>query len=111
MKPGGLRASIRAHPVLASLGAVAVVVCVAFLLRLGVLLWTGGPEAWADRPIEGWMTPGFLIRVYDIAPEDLAAAFGIDPSALRGKPLREIAREIGIPLPDLLRVIEGLRAQ
>lgn len=106
-----LRHVVREHPVLAGLGAMAVVVCLVFVLRLGLLLWWGGPGDWATRPVEDWMTPGFLIRVYDIAPEALADLFGVDPSNLRGRPLRDIARDLGVALPDLLRAVETLRTQ
>jgi hypothetical protein len=111
MTPAPRRHVIREHPVLAGLGALALVVCAAFLLRLGVLLWTGGPEAWATRPVEDWMTLGYLIRVYDIAPEALADLFGVDPRGLQGRPLRDITRDLGLPLPDLLRAVEALRPQ
>lgn len=107
----GLRRVIRDHPVLTGLSALALLVCVLFLMRLGMLLWTGGPDAWANRPVEDWMTPGFVIRVYDIAPEALAEVFGADPSTLRGQPLRDIARAQGLTLPDLMRAIDGLRTQ
>jgi hypothetical protein len=111
MSRAPLRHVIREHPMLAGLGALAVVICAAFLMRLGVLLWSGGPEDWATRPVEGWMTPRFLIRAYDIAPEALADLFGVDPRSLHGRPLRDIARDLGIPLPDLIRAVEALRAQ
>jgi hypothetical protein len=110
MSRAPLHRVIREHPVLASIGALAIVLCTAFVLRLGMLLWTGGPAAWADRPVEDWMTPGFLIRAYEIDPAALADLFGVDPASLRGRPLRDIAREIGLPLPDLLRAIEAMRA-
>ena len=99
----------RAHPVLAGLSVLALVVCLMFVLRLGMLLWTGGPEAWANHPVEGWMTPGFLVRAHDLPPDALAQVLGAEPAALRGKPLAEIARDQNRPLPDLIAAIEALR--
>lgn len=106
-----LAKTIRAHPVLALSSLAALVICAMFLLRLGMLLWTGGPEAWAQRPVEGWMTPGYLVRVYDLPQQELSDIFGVAPGTFHRQPLSDIAQAVNRPLPELIALIEALRAQ
>ena len=102
---------LRAHPLLSFAALLALCALAFFGLRLAVLLATGGPDAWSDRPVEGWMTPGFVIRVHDVDPAALAALLDADPATLRGKPLSEIAEIRSIPLDVLLAAIEKLRVR
>jgi hypothetical protein len=102
---------LRAYPILSIGGFLALCAVVFFVSRLAMLLWTGGPAAWADRPVEGWMTPGFVIRVHDIPAPALAQVLGVDPGSLRGRPLSEIAAQQGLPLDALLAAIEALRVR
>lgn len=88
--------------------AVAVLVAALFLARAVLVLAGWGPDP--TRPVEGWMTPRYLVRVYDIAPESLAPVLGLVPGAAPGQSLATIAAERGIPLADLLSAIETLRA-
>jgi hypothetical protein len=105
-----LRRSARLHPVLATLSGIALVVCVLFVLRLGVLIWTGGMGASSARLIEGWMTPGYLVRVYDLDQAALADVFGVEPGRLHRRPLSQIATDLGVPLADLIAALDAQRA-
>ncbi len=105
-----LRRAARLHPVLATLSGLALVVCLMFVLRLGGLIWTGGLGDAATRPIEGWMTPGYLVRVYDLDQAALADLFGVEPGRLHRHPLSQIATELGIPLAELIAALDALRA-
>ena len=94
---------------LLSTGAVvAGLVALVFLIRAVLVLAGWGPDP--ARPVEGWMTPRYLVRVYDLAPDQLSAVLGIDPHTARRDPLERIAAERGIPLPDLIARVEALRA-
>ncbi|MDO9526558.1 MAG: hypothetical protein Q7J57_13635 [Gemmobacter sp.] len=99
----------RRHPVLLGALVIAGAVTLAFLVNLGIVLFNDMREP--DRPVEGWMTPRYLIRVYDLQPDDLARVLDVVPGSLPGVPLKRIARERGLPLPDLIVAIEALRAQ
>lgn len=92
---------------LAGLG-LAVLVAALFLGRAVLVLAGWGPDP--ARPVEGWMTPRYLVRVYDIAPGRLAPVLGLEPGSAPTQPLSAIATDRGIPLPDLLAAVESLRA-
>lgn len=87
---------------------VAGLVALVFLIRAVLVLAGWGPDP--ARPVEGWMTPRYLVRVYDLAPDQLSEVLGIDPHTAKRDPLERIAADRGIPLPDLIARVEALRA-
>lgn len=94
---------------LAVAATLAGLVTLAFLVRLVMVLagWHQPPVQ--QRPVEGWMTPRFLVRAYDLPPDALAAALGLEPGSAPRLPLDQIARQTGVPLPVLLSRVEALR--
>jgi len=91
------------------------------LALLGVVALTGffglrtvaGLSGWGadtDRPVEGWMTPRYLVRVYDLPPEELAEVLGLAPGTAPRTPLETLAKQRRIPLPELIAAVEALRA-
>jgi len=96
--------AVRHHPRLAVLflGAVAV----AAVLGLRVAL---APLA-APPTVQGWMTPGYVVRAYRIERAALAALLGAEPGSLRGRTIAEIAGATGRPEAELIAAIEALRA-
>ena len=88
--------------------AVAVLVAALFLARALLVLAGWGPDP--SRPVEGWMTPRYLVRVYDIAPDQLGPVLGLVPGSAPGQTLSAIAADRGIPLADLVSAVETLRA-
>lgn len=87
--------------------AVALLLATLFLTRAVLLLSLWGPDP--ARPVEGWMTPRYLVRVYDIPPEALAPALGLEPGSAPREPLETIAERRGLPLADLISAVEALR--
>lgn len=72
---------------------------------------------WSDparqnQSLGEWMTPRYVARSYDIPPEVVKAAWGLDPdSPLRRASLETIAAEIGLSLAEMeVRVTEAAAA-
>ena len=98
----------RRHPWLTLGLALAITLALVFAVRTVLLLAGWGPDP--ARPVEGWMTPRYLVRVYGIEPDRLAPVLGIEPGSAPRDPLTVLATRQGIPLPDLLARVEALRA-
>jgi len=97
----------RRHPVLAAAFGLAALVTLAFVVKLGIVMVRQD----AGRPVEGWMTPRYLVRVYDLPSESLAQTLGLAMGEAPRETLDQIARRRGIALPDLIAAIEALRGQ
>jgi hypothetical protein len=84
---------------------------VATLLALvlgGMTLWHALTfERYAEGPIEAWMTPGMIVHVYDISPENMSAVLGLPQGEGKGKPLAEIAKARGEPAADLVARVQA----
>ncbi|MFN3293116.1 MAG: hypothetical protein ACK4S2_09960 [Gemmobacter sp.] len=91
---------------LAGLG-LALLLAAFFLIRAALVLAGWGPDP--TRPVEGWMTPRYLVRVYGLEPAALAPALGLEPGSAPRESLASIAARKGIPLADLIATVEALR--
>lgn len=74
-------------------------------------LWVVTHLADAPGPVEGWMTPGYVQRSYDVAPEALAGALGVAPGTARGQTLEEIAKARGLSVEALLAAVQAVVPQ
>ena len=83
----------------------ALVLFAAFTLHA---LWVVTHLETSPGPVQGWMTPGYIVRSYGIAPEVMAQTLGLDPGSARGKTLEEIAAAQGIPLDRLLEAVQAV---
>ena len=83
------------------------VLAVMFAVRLfmGVMVWQADPA----RPIEGWMTPRYLVRFYDLPPETLAQTLRLPQGSAPRMTLDQIARAQDRPLADLIAELDALR--
>jgi hypothetical protein len=91
-----------------AVGLVLALLLAALFLARAVLLLSGwGPDP--ARPVEAWMTPRYLARIYAIPPEALAPVLGLEPGSAPREPLESIAARQGIALPDLISRVEALR--
>ena len=88
---------------------VSAVVAMIFALRLAVLILGWGPDP--ARPIEGWMTPRYVVRVYDLPPEDVSRVLGLSPGTAPRLTLERIAETQGRPLAQVLADLDALRPQ
>ena len=65
----------------------------------------------ALRPVEGWMTPRYISRTYDIPRDDMLLLLELGPEDKPRQPLKKLADLRGIPLADLIAEIEAVIAK
>jgi len=98
---GHLRRLFRAarrQPLVAALAVLALVLTLAFALRLAL-----GPAPGARDPdLAGWMPLGYVAQTWDIPREVLAEALGLEPGAAPRRSLRSLADDRGEPVEALL---------
>ena len=66
---------------------------------------------WGDAPAapEGWMTPRYVARTWNLAPDAVARALGLPMDGTgRRTTLEGIAEDRGVPLADILVVLAPL---
>jgi len=87
----------------------------AFVLALVLALAFAGHALWVvshldggQNPVQGWMTPGYVIHAYSVPPEVLAQVLGIDPGTARGRTLDDIAADRGIPVDVLIAAVQAV---
>jgi len=84
-----------------------------FAIRFTVFTIYWADPAHRDRAPEGWMTPGYVARSWDIPRDALQTALGLPPPQGHPPTLRQIARDRGQDLPDFLdaltRTLEDLK--
>ncbi len=104
----------RRRPVLTSAFVLA---CAVTLFFIGRVVYSG--IYWAshqDDPIKSWMTVGYIARSWDLDGREIDAIAGLPLPEVKGhpQPLREIARDRGVPVEDVIaevaRAIVILRA-
>ncbi len=81
-----------------------------FAVRLVVFSVYWMHPAQQDRAPEGWMTPGYVARSWDVPRAALRGALDLPEAAGRPPTLAEIARDRGQPLPDLLEEVAAALA-
>lgn len=98
----------RRHPVLWTLFSLAVALTIFFGVRAGVQAVYWANSAHRDQAIQGWMTPRYVARSWDVPREVLQRTLGgrIDIDA--GPPtLDRIAAARGVSPDDLIAEIEA----
>ena len=97
------RARHRPRWLIAAFG-LALVLFLAFTLHA---LWVVTHLETSPGPVQGWMTPGYIVRSYGIAPDVMSQTLGLDPGSARGTTLEEIAKTKGVPLDGLLEAVQA----
>ncbi len=103
---------IRKHPILSALFALALIGLVVFsggFLRQA--LYFSDP-AHRNQTLEGWMTPGYVGKSWDLPPPMVRDSLQLDETMKpRGRPmmLSEIAALQGVTLADLQARVEAAR--
>lgn len=103
----------REHRALLLAFSLAAALTLFFAVRFVVFTVYWADPAHRERQPEGWMTPGYIARSWDVSRDDLRAALDLPAE---GKPptLAQIARDRGEPLPAFLdevaQVLAGLKA-
>ena len=83
----------------------ALMLALLFAVRLSIFTMYWADPAHRNQPIEGWMTPGYIARSYDVDPDVIRAALPIQLDA-RSTLARIAARE-GVAIDTLIAEIEG----
>ncbi|MBV1868988.1 MAG: hypothetical protein KUG69_13955 [Marinosulfonomonas sp.] len=95
------RASFARHPVLSSGFLLALALVIFFAVRSVVaLIYWADPEH-RDQPIQGWMTPRYVVQSWQLPPEVMIEVLNAGPMPGRRLTLREIADDQGISVNDL----------
>ncbi|MEM8631755.1 MAG: hypothetical protein AAGF74_10990 [Pseudomonadota bacterium] len=89
------------HPIVLGLFAASLVLAAVFLFRFALLAEYWSKADVAEIRIEGWMTPTYIARVYDVPPEIVHHALGTDVTSTRRKSLRDMAQDWDVPLVSL----------
>ncbi|MES2144672.1 MAG: hypothetical protein V4516_09995 [Pseudomonadota bacterium] len=96
----------------------------AFLLACAVTLFFAGSVVyqavyWSfhrEMAVQPWMTVGYVARSWGLDPREMDRLAGLPLPEVKGhpQPLREIARDRGVPVEDIIaeveRVITRMRA-
>lgn len=91
------------------LGLVVLAGAVAAFFAYRLLMGVFFPPPWAERqPLQGWMTPGFVARMYQVPPRTLDPVLQLDEDARRRVTLEQIAADQGVPLDTLLERIDAI---
>lgn len=98
------RAARRPRWLIAAFG-LALILFIAFALHA---LWVVTHLDPSPGPVQAWMTPGYIMRTYDIPPEVMAQTLGLEPGSARGQTLEEIAATQGVPLDALLASVQAV---
>lgn len=99
----------RRHPFLLAAFLLACALTLVLALRLAFIA-PHLPSDLRNQPIEGWMTPRFIVHAYDLPRETVAELLQLPPGTDPRKSLQDIAREQGRSLPDLLAILNAAAA-
>lgn len=90
--------------------ALAAILTLFFLSRLVLFTTHWMDPARGMHPVEGWMTPGYIARTYDIPRADMMVILGLTPEDKPRQSLRKIAKAQGIPLADIIATVNAALA-
>lgn len=85
----------------------ALILTLAFGVRLGVQAVYWSDPRHQDQSIEGWMRLGYVARSWDVPAEVLGQATGLPPAQTVGQSLSDIAAARDIPLPALIDTLQS----
>lgn len=101
---------IQKHPFVVAAFVLAVVLSVFFAGRIAyrAVYWAQHRE----EPVAAWMTVGYIGRSWGFDPRDIDQRAGL-PEPERGKPktLEQIARDRGVPVSEVIGLVEETLAQ
>ena len=102
--------TFKEHPWLVSSLVVAMAVTLFFAVRtVAFAIYWSGP-AHRDQTLQGWMTPGYVSKSWNVPHTNIEALFKSLELPLERKPIGRIAEENDISLEDLTIQIEAVIA-
>ena len=95
----------RARPYLTSAFTLACAITLFFAGRFVVdaVYWANHREV----QVRGWMTVGYIARSWGLHPRDIDQRAGLPAPPGHPLPLAEIARLRGVPVSDIITLVEG----
>lgn len=87
--------------------ALALLATVVFGLRAVWYAWELAERA--EKPVAGWMTPRYILAVYEVDPKALAAILEIDPDGT-GESVARLAASSGRSTEEVVQAIADLIA-
>lgn len=97
----------RKQPVLVTAFVVALALTLFFASRMVIFTIYWSDPAHRDQVLQGWMTPGYIAKSWDIPPEVMLEALADLAPAGSRKTLDQIATDRGISLVELTIQIEA----
>ena len=100
----------REHRLALTILAMGTAVALFFAVRLALFVVYWADPAHRQQSPEGWMTPGYVARSWQVPRADVAGFLGLQPDGGRPPTLAEIAAVRGEPLPALLAELQTFLA-
>jgi hypothetical protein len=94
------------HKVIFTVLCFAIAALVFFTVRLIVFTLYWSDPAHRFQPLEGWMTPGYITRSYQIDPDMLGELLQVDKQKPKGLTLEKIAQSRGIDVDTLIENLQ-----
>ena len=98
----------RQRPYLVSAFLIACAVTLFFAGRLTVKVIYWSNPAHHNQAVEPWMTVGYIARSWRLDGREIDALAGLPLPEVKGhpQPLSEIAKQLGVPVQDLIAEVE-----
>ena len=90
------------HPILTIGFILALILTVLFAFRSTAFYFYWSDPEHFDQPVEGWMTPRYIVHSWQLTPEEVMDIIGDGPMPSKRHTLEEIAEDRGIPLETLI---------
>jgi hypothetical protein len=100
----------RRHPVLTTGFVLAVVIMLAFAVRFAVQVVYWSTPAHQNQQLQGWMTPRYIARSWQVSAPELTALAALPPAGEGPRTLAKIATDEGVPLAEIIARVEAALA-
>lgn len=100
----------RRRPIITTAFLIATVFTIMFAVRSATMMIYWSDPDHRDQTIEGWMTPRYVARSWNLPADIMVGAIGGDQMPDPRRPLHEIAAEQGIALQELTTRITNAAA-
>jgi len=96
-----LISAFKAHPVLTPAFLLAAALTTMFIIRTVVFTIYWADPDHIDQAVQPWMTPRYVAHSWDLPPEEVAAALGVELSSSHRVTIGDIAAKNGLSLAEL----------
>jgi hypothetical protein len=103
--------TLRRHKVLAAIFLVAVTLALGFATVMAVHAIRFRDHVVERQPVEPWMTIRYVARAWQVPPDEIGAALGVDRDTGKGRSLNEIAEMQGLTPEEAVAAVERVLAE